>query len=95
MGFNRRRMESERAAVAEKEAAARRALAPQIASDALRIVAAWNKRQAAYAPLLFSPTIGAAITARHWFLWVRWRLGPKNRPGPKNGGRQKLPALAD
>jgi hypothetical protein len=22
-------------------------------------------------PTLFSPTIGAAITARHWFLWVR------------------------
>jgi hypothetical protein len=22
-------------------------------------------------PMLFSPTIGAAITARHWFLWVR------------------------
>ncbi len=22
-------------------------------------------------PMLFSPTIGAAITARYWFLWVR------------------------
>jgi hypothetical protein len=22
-------------------------------------------------PLLFSPTIGAAIAARYWFLWVR------------------------
>lgn len=22
-------------------------------------------------PVLFSPTIGAAIAARHWFLWVR------------------------
>jgi hypothetical protein len=22
-------------------------------------------------PMLFSPTIGAAIAARHWFLWVR------------------------
>jgi hypothetical protein len=22
-------------------------------------------------PMLFSPTICAAITARHWFLWVR------------------------
>ena len=21
-------------------------------------------------PMLFSPTIGAAIAARHWFLWV-------------------------
>jgi hypothetical protein len=22
-------------------------------------------------PMLFAPTIGAAIAARHWFLWVR------------------------
>lgn len=22
-------------------------------------------------PMLFSPTIGAAIATRHWFLWVR------------------------
>jgi hypothetical protein len=22
-------------------------------------------------PILFSPTIGAAIASRHWFLWVR------------------------
>jgi phage FluMu protein Com len=22
-------------------------------------------------PMLFSPTIGAAIAAKHWFLWVR------------------------
>jgi phage FluMu protein Com len=22
-------------------------------------------------PMIFSPTIGAAITARYWFLWVR------------------------
>jgi hypothetical protein len=22
-------------------------------------------------PMLFSPTLGAAITARHWYLWVR------------------------
>jgi hypothetical protein len=24
-------------------------------------------------PMLFSPTIGASIAARHWFLWVRCR----------------------
>jgi hypothetical protein len=23
------------------------------------------------APLLFSPTIGAAVAAQHWFVWVR------------------------
>ena len=22
-------------------------------------------------PMLFSPTIGAAVTARYWYLWVR------------------------
>jgi hypothetical protein len=71
MGFNKRRMESERAAAAAKEAEARRALGPQILADAVRLVAAWNVRQEKRMPMLFSPTIGAAITARYWFLWVR------------------------
>ena len=71
MGFNRRDMESRRKAAAEKEAAARRALDPQILEDAERLVAAWNERQAGRMPSLFSPTIGAAITAQHYFLWVR------------------------
>jgi hypothetical protein len=39
--------------------------------DAERIIAAWNERQAKRMPMLFSPTIGAAITAGYWFLWVR------------------------
>src|SRR5215470_14433217 len=71
MGFNKRRMESERKAAAEKEAVARRALGPQILEDAECLVASWNSRQAAYMPMLFSPTIGAAVTAGYWFLWVR------------------------
>jgi len=71
MGFNKRRMESERAAAAAKEAEARRALGPQILEDAERLVATWNVRQEARMPMLFAPTIGAAIAARHWFLWVR------------------------
>jgi hypothetical protein len=70
MGFNKRRMEGERAAVLAKEAAARRALGPQILADAERLVATWNVRQEAHMPMLFSPTIGAAIAARHWWLWV-------------------------
>jgi hypothetical protein len=70
MGFNRREMEGKRKAAAEKEAAARRALDPQILEDAERLVAAWNERQAGRMPSLFSPTIGA-ITAQHYFLWVR------------------------
>jgi len=71
MGFNKRRMESERAAVAAKEAEARRALGRQILEDAKRLIAAWNARREGHMPILFSPTIGAAITARYWFLWVR------------------------
>ena len=71
MGFSKRRMESERAAAAAKEAEARRALGPQILADAEHLIATWNARQEAHMPMLFSPTIGAAIAARHWFLWVR------------------------
>jgi hypothetical protein len=71
MGFNRQRMEHQRRAAAEKEAAARRATDKQILEDAERLIAAWNERQAKRMPMLFSPTIGAAITARHWHLWVR------------------------
>jgi hypothetical protein len=64
-------MESERAAKAAEEAEARRALGRQVLDDAVRLVAAWNARQEAGMPMLFSPTIGAAIAARHWYLWVR------------------------
>ena len=38
--------------------------------DAERLITAWNERQAKRMPMLFSPTIGAAITACYWFLWV-------------------------
>jgi hypothetical protein len=38
MGFNKLRVESERAAAAAKEAEARRALGPQILEDALRLI---------------------------------------------------------
>ena len=64
-------MESERAAAAAKEAEARRALGPQLLEDAKHLIATWNARQEHHMPTLFPPTIGAAITARHWFLWVR------------------------
>jgi hypothetical protein len=71
MGFNRQKMELKRRAAAEKEAAARRATEKQILEDAERLIAAWSERQAVRMPMLFSPTISAAITARHWYLWVR------------------------
>jgi hypothetical protein len=75
LGFNRRKMEDQRRQVAEKEAATRRATDAQVLEDAERLIAAWNERQALRAPMIFSPTIGAAIRAGYWFLWVRWQ-GP-------------------
>jgi hypothetical protein len=39
--------------------------------DAENLIATWNTRQGAHMPMLFSPTMGAAISARYWFLWVR------------------------
>jgi hypothetical protein len=83
MGFNRRKMDDERRREAEKQAAAKRVLDPQVRADALRFVTEWNERQAQRAPLLISPTIGAAITAQHWHLWVRCSgllLYPIDRP---------------
>src|SRR5260370_8132380 len=64
-------MEDQRRQVAGKEAASRRATDAQALEDAERLIAAWNERQAKRMPPLFSPTIGAAITACCWFLWVR------------------------
>lgn len=71
MGINRRKMEADRKAKAAAEAAARRAIDAQVLEDAERLIAAWNERQARRRPMIFSPTIGAAIMARYWFLWVR------------------------
>jgi beta-phosphoglucomutase-like phosphatase (HAD superfamily) len=71
MGFNRRKLEDQRRDAAEKEAATRRATDAQVLEDAERLIAAWNERQAIGAPMIFSPTIGAAIKAGYWFLWVR------------------------
>jgi hypothetical protein len=70
MGFNRRKMEDERRRDAEKRAAEQRATDPQIMEDVERLVAVWNERQQRQMPMLFSPTIGAAIAAGNWFLWV-------------------------
>ena len=71
MGFNRRKLEDQRRQVAEKEAATRRATDAQVLEDAERLIAAWNERQIKRMPMLFSPTIGAAIAACYCFLRVR------------------------
>jgi len=70
MGFNRHKIEDERKATADARAAARRATDAQVLEDAESLIGAWNERQARRMPMLFSPTIGAAIAARCWFLWV-------------------------
>jgi beta-phosphoglucomutase-like phosphatase (HAD superfamily) len=71
MGFNRRKLEDQRRDAAEKVAAIRRATDAQVLEDAERLIAAWNERQAKRMPILFSPTIGAAVKAGYWFVWVR------------------------
>src|ERR1700688_516557 len=71
MGFNKRKMEDRRRQEAEQEAAARRATEKQILEDADHLMAVWNERQAKRMPMLFSPTIGAAIAAGYWFLRAR------------------------
>jgi hypothetical protein len=70
MGFNRRKMEAQRKAQADAEAAARRAADTQVLVDAEALIAAWNGRQVRRMPLLFAPTIGAALATRYYFLWV-------------------------
>jgi beta-phosphoglucomutase-like phosphatase (HAD superfamily) len=74
VGFNRRKMEDQRRQAAETEAAARRAPDAQVLEDAERLIAAWNERRAK----LFSPTIGAAITAGYWFEKARARTSPQS-----------------
>ncbi len=71
MGFNKRKMADARRQEAKKEAAARRATEKQILEDAESLITAWNERQAKRMPMLFSLTIGAAITAGYWFLRAR------------------------
>ena len=57
--------------MAAAEATARRATDAQVREDAERLIGGWNERQARRMPLLFAPTIGPALAARYWFLWVR------------------------
>jgi hypothetical protein len=58
--------------------------ARQILEDAEQQVTAWNERQAKRMPMLFSPTLGAAITAGYWFLRARC-------PGLPHHGRRRAP----
>ena len=64
-------MEDQRREAAEKEALPVARPMHQVLEDAERLIAAWNERQALRAPMIFPPTIGAAIRAGYWFLWIR------------------------
>lgn len=70
MGFNRRKLEANQKARTDAEAASRRATDVQVLEDAERIITAWNERQAGQMPMLFAPTVGAALACQHCFLWV-------------------------
>ena len=61
MGFDRRKMEDQRRLVAEQAAASRRATDAQVLEDAERVIGVRNERQAKRMPMLFLPTIGAAV----------------------------------
>ena len=63
-------MEDQRRQASDKEAAARRGTDAQVLEDAERLIGTWNERQAKRMPMIFSPTIGATIAARYWYLWV-------------------------
>jgi hypothetical protein len=55
MGFNRRKMDAERKALAASDAASQRATDAQVLEDAEHLIGAWNERQARRMPMLFSP----------------------------------------
>jgi hypothetical protein len=73
MGFNRRKMEAERKAMAGAQAAGRRATDAHVLQDAERLISARSERQARRMPLLFARPIGAALTSWHHFRWVYCR----------------------
>src|SRR5580704_11607742 len=50
---------------------AARPIARSSIEDTDHLIAVRNERRAKRMPMLFSPTIGAAITAGYWFLWAR------------------------
>ena len=60
-GFNRLKMEERHRLVGEQAAASRRATDAQVLEDAERMIGVRNERQAKRMPMLFLPTIGAAV----------------------------------
>ena len=73
MGFNKRKMEDRRRKAAEQEAAARRALGTQIIEDSVKLVEAWNARQAAHKSLRRA-MVALGPQANIWLLPQKQRL---------------------
>jgi hypothetical protein len=65
--MNRRKIDNQRRAAAE---GAVKLADPVVPEEAGRLIAAWNDARARRMPMLFAPTIAAALSARHHFLWV-------------------------
>jgi hypothetical protein len=70
MGINRRRLEREGARARAEEERARQSRDEAAAADAVWMIEAWNARLAGRRALLFSPTIGAALTAGYRWMTV-------------------------
>jgi len=68
--LNRRRVEDQRPAAGENTA---KPLDSLVLEDAGRVIAVWNERQAHHLPMLFAPTVAAALSTRHHFVWVHCR----------------------
>ena len=70
MGINRRRLEREQARARAEEERLRRNREDATAADAVWMMEAWNARLAGGQPLLFSPTIRAALGAGYRWMTV-------------------------
>ena len=65
MGFNKRKMGPGAAKLRRRRPLS---AARPLLEDADHLITVWNERRAKRMPMLFSPTIGTAITAGYWFL---------------------------
>jgi hypothetical protein len=70
MGINRRRLDREQARARVEEERVRQNREEAANMDAVWMIEAWNARLADRRPLLFSPTVGAAVAAGYRWMTV-------------------------
>jgi hypothetical protein len=70
MGINRRRLERQQARARIEAERERQSRDDAAAADAVWMIEAWNVRLAEGQPLLFSPTVGAALGAGYRWMTV-------------------------